>query len=123
MPASIAGVSVSTVSQEVIPILRVESVDRAVEWYAQLGFTKEWEHRFEEGLPAFASIARGRGRIYLSEHEGDATPGTLIYVRHSELDAVADLLGQRPTEVTWGRELKVEDPDGNRLRISDPIDD
>jgi catechol 2,3-dioxygenase-like lactoylglutathione lyase family enzyme len=117
------GVSVGAVSQEVIPILRVASVDRAVQWYAQLGFVKEWEHRFEPDLPAFASIARGRGRIYLSEHEGDATPDTLIYIRHSELDALADLLGQRPTEVPWGRELKVEDPDGNRLRISDPIDD
>lgn len=110
-------------SQEVIPILRVASVDRAVAWYAQLGFTKEWEHRFEPGLPAFASIARGRGRIYLSEHEGDASADTLIYIRHSHLDDLAAQLGQEPTEVPWGRELKVEDPDGNRVRISDPIDD
>lgn len=110
-------------SQEVIPILRVVSVDRAVQWYAQLGFTKEWEHRFGDAMPAFASIARGRGRIYLSEHDGDGTPGTLIYVRHSELDALAGQLGAEITEVPWGRELKVEDPDGNRLRISDPIDD
>lgn len=110
-------------SQEVIPILRVASVDRAVAWYAQLGFTKEWEHRFEPGLPAFASIARGRGRIYLSEHDGDGVPGTLVYIRHSDLDALAEQLGLSPTEVPWGRELKVEDPDGNRVRISDPIDD
>ena len=110
-------------SQEGIPILRVQSVERAAAWYAQLGFTKEWEHRFEPGMPAFASIARGRGRIYLSEHEGDAVPGTLVYIRHSELDALAEQLGQCPTEVPWGRELKVEDLDGNRLRISDPIDD
>lgn len=110
-------------SQEVIPILRVASADRAVEWYAQLGFTKEWEHRFEPDLPAFVSIARGRGRIYLSEHSDDGAPGTLVYIRHSHLDALCELLGQRPTEVPWGRELKVEDPDGNRLRISDPIDD
>lgn len=110
-------------SQEVIPILRVSSVDRSVEWYAQLGFTKEWEHRFEPGQPAFASIFRGRGHIYLSEHEGDARPGTLVYIRHSQLDDLAELLAAPITEVPWGRELKVEDPDGNRLRISDPIDD
>ena len=116
-------VSVCAVSQEVIPILRVASVDRAVSWYAQLGFTKEWEHRFEPDAPAFASIVRGRGHIYLSEHGDDARPGTLIYIRHSDLDALAARLGQQPTEVPWGRELKVEDPDGNRLRISDPIDD
>jgi len=116
-------VSVPVVSQEVIPILRVASVDRAVEWYAQLGFTKEWEHRFEPDLPAFASIVRGRAHLYLSEHEGDGGPDTLVYVRHSELDALAEQLGVELTEVPWGRELKVRDPDGNRLRISDPIDD
>lgn len=109
--------------QEVIPILRVASVDRSVGWYAQLGFTKEWEHRFEPDLPAFASIARGRARIYLSEHAGDGGPDTLIYIRHSDLDALSKQLGQEPTEVPWGRELKVSDPDGNRVRISDPIDD
>ncbi len=110
-------------SQEVIPILRVESVDRAIAWYAQLGFHKEWEHRFEPDLPAFASIVRGRGHIYLSEHDGDAVRGTLVYIRHSQLDQLSARLGVPLTEVPWGRELKVEDPDGNRLRISDPIDD
>ena len=110
-------------SQEVIPILRVASVDRAVGWYEQLGFTKEWEHRFAPDLPAFASIVRGRAHIYLSEHDDDASPDTLVYIRHSELDALAAQLGEGITEVPWGRELKVQDPDGNRLRISDPIDD
>jgi catechol 2,3-dioxygenase-like lactoylglutathione lyase family enzyme len=111
------------VSQEVIPILRVASVDRAVEWYAQLGFVKEWEHRFGPELPAFTSIVRGRGRIYLSEHEGDASPDTLVYIRHSQLEELAERLDVPIIEVPWGRELKVGDPDGNRLRISDPIDD
>ena len=118
-----APVSVSAVSQEVIPILRVASVDRAVEWYAQLGFVREWVHRFEPDAPAFCSIVRGRAHLYLSEHDGDGGPDTLVYIRHSELDALAAQLGQEPTEVPWGRELKVRDPDGNRLRISDPIDD
>jgi len=111
------------VSQEVIPILRVASVARALEWYEQLGFTLEWEHRFEPGLPAFASIVRGRAHIYLSEHDGDGGPDTLVYIRHSDVDGLAALLGEEITEVPWGRELKVCDPDGNRLRISDPIDD
>jgi catechol 2,3-dioxygenase-like lactoylglutathione lyase family enzyme len=111
------------VSQEVIPILRVASVDRAVSWYEQLGFVKEWEHRFEPHLPAFASIVRGRAHLYLSEHADDGGPDTLVYIRHSELDALAEVLGVEITAVPWGRELKVSDPDGNRLRISDPVDD
>ena len=39
--------------EEVIPILRVANAANAVGWYERLGFTKEWEHRFEPGMPAF----------------------------------------------------------------------
>lgn len=109
--------------QEVIPILRVSNADRAVAWYQQLGFGKDWEHRFEPELPAFVSISRGHARIYLSEHLGDGQPGTLLYLRHSTLDDLARLLGAEISDVDWGRELRVEDPDGNRLRISDPVED
>jgi hypothetical protein len=111
------------VPQEVIPILRVADASRAVSWYAQLGFCVEWEHRFEPHLPAFVSITRGHARIYLSEHDGDAIAGTLLYLRHSQLDRVASIFGAPITDVAWGRELHVSDPDGNHLRISDPIDD
>jgi glyoxalase superfamily protein len=42
----------------------------------RLGFTKQWEHRFEPGMPTFMSIARGRERLFLSVHRGDARPDT-----------------------------------------------
>ena len=77
------------VPQEVIPILRVTDAARSVAWYERLGFLLEWEHRFEPDLPAFVSISRGHARIYLSEHEGDASPDSLLYIRHSQLDALA----------------------------------
>lgn len=108
---------------EVIPILRVADADRAIAWYGQLGFGVEWVHRFEPGLPAFASVAQGHARLYLSEHEGDASPDTLVYIRHSRLDEIAELLDAPVVDVPWGRELHVQDPDGNRLRIADPTDD
>jgi Glyoxalase superfamily protein len=60
---------------EVIPILRVADADVAVSWYERLGFTKQWEHRFDPSCPAFVSIARGGARLFLSEHRGDARPG------------------------------------------------
>ncbi|MFF0541173.1 glyoxalase superfamily protein, partial [Streptomyces coelicoflavus] len=44
--------------EEVIPILRVEDAAAAVVWYERLGFAKQWEHRFEAGLPAFVEVAR-----------------------------------------------------------------
>ena len=64
--------------EELIPVLRVKDAAAAVAWYGRLGFQEEWVHRFEPGFPAFVSIARGKLRIFLSEHEGDARPDTLV---------------------------------------------
>jgi catechol 2,3-dioxygenase-like lactoylglutathione lyase family enzyme len=111
------------VPQEVIPIVHVSDVSRSVAWYEQLGFLFEWEHRFAPDLPAFVSISRGHARIYLSEHEGDASPDSLLYIRHSHLDQLARVFDATPKDVPWGRELELRDPDGNRLRISDPLED
>jgi uncharacterized glyoxalase superfamily protein PhnB len=106
---------------EVTPILRVADAGRAVAWYARLGFRKEWEHRFEPGFPAFACVARGRARLFLSEHTGDARPGTLVYVCLADADAAAAELGVDLEETPWGtREIEICDPDGNRLRIAAP---
>ena len=79
--------------EEVIPVLRVEDAGRAVAWYELLGFQKQWEHQFEPGFPLFVSIARGRIRIYLSEHTGDATPNTLIHLNVNDIDSIAAVLG------------------------------
>ncbi|MFF3849284.1 glyoxalase superfamily protein [Streptomyces sp. NPDC002328] len=105
------------VREEIIPILRVRDAAVAVDWYARLGFRQQWEHRFEPGFPVFTEVARGRVRLYLSEHEGDARPDTLVYLRVADLDAVAEEFGVRPEEAPWGRELELRDPDGNRLRV------
>ena len=36
--------------EEAIPILRVSNADAAAAWYRRLGFSREWEHRFEPGF-------------------------------------------------------------------------
>lgn len=106
--------------EEVIPILRVSDAAAAAAWYRRLGFGQEWEHRFEPGFPAFVSIARGRVRLFLSEHTGDARPDTLIYLRLRDLDVIAKEFGVAVEQMPWGGEVKISDPDGNRLRISTP---
>ncbi|CAM5590869.1 VOC family protein OS=Streptomyces tendae OX=1932 GN=GUR47_15425 PE=4 SV=1 [Streptomyces tendae] len=88
----------------------------AVRRYARLSFVRQREHRFEPGLPVFTEVARGCARLCLPEHEGDARPDTLVYLRVAGLDAVAAEFGVRPDELPWGRELAPRDPDGNRLR-------
>ncbi|MGW1073047.1 glyoxalase superfamily protein [Streptomyces sp. NPDC002537] len=107
--------------EEVIPILRVEDAATAVGWYARLGFAKQWEHRFEPGLPAFVEVARGRVRLFLSEHRGDARPDTLVYLRVSDVDAVAAEFGVSVQVAPWAREVELRDPDGNRLRVGTPV--
>jgi catechol 2,3-dioxygenase-like lactoylglutathione lyase family enzyme len=108
------------VDEVVIPILRVNDAAVAVAWYQRLGFIQEWEHRFEPGLPAFVSIARGPMRLFLSEHTGDARPDTLIYLRVRDVDALAGEFGKAVEQAPWAREIELRDPDGNRLRIGTP---
>ena len=107
------------VDEEVVPVLYVEDAARAVEWYARLGFAKEWEHQFEPGFPLFVSVARGQVRLYLSEHKGDARPNTLIHLYVNDIDRVAEEFGLTVDEAGLaGRECDFEDLDGNRLRVA-----
>jgi catechol 2,3-dioxygenase-like lactoylglutathione lyase family enzyme len=106
--------------EDVVPILHVADAAAAVGWYQRLGFTKEWEHRFEPGLPAFVSVARGPVRLFLSEHQGDARPDTLLYLWLGDVDTIAAEFGVTVEQAPWAREIELRDPDGNRLRIGTP---
>ncbi|MFI9630459.1 glyoxalase superfamily protein [Streptomyces sp. NPDC052042] len=108
--------------EEVIPILHVKDAAVAVAWYDRLGFIQQWEHRFEPGLPAFVEVARGRVRLFLSEHNGDARPDTLVYLRVRDVDAIADEFGVQAEVAPWAREIELRDPDGNRLRVGTPAE-
>ncbi len=104
---------------EVIPILRVEDVRRAAEWYARLGFTLDNEHTFGPDMPVYAFLSSGNSQLHLSEHAGDARPGTLLYLWVTEIDAISREFGVSVREQPWGREVHIEDPDGNRLRLGE----
>jgi hypothetical protein len=107
--------------EEVIPILRVRKAADAVAWYALMGFRQEWEHRYAPGFPAFVSITRGNIRLFLSEHEGDARPDTLVYLRVNDVRSIAKEFCVEVQEPPWGTyEIELRDPDGNRLRIGTP---
>ena len=105
-------------AEHLAPILRVADANAAAEWYGKLGFVREWEHRFEPGLPLYVGIARGDSRIHLSEHSGDARPGTLVYLYVDDVDAAAAAVGVSAIdEMPWGRDFELTDPDGNRIRV------
>jgi hypothetical protein len=63
------------------------------------------------------SVARGGTRLFLSEHQGDARPDTLVGLMVSDVRAVEAEFGRPPGEPPYGCEFELRDPDGNRLRI------
>lgn len=111
----------------VTPILRIFDIARAREFYLDfLGFAIEFEHRFAPDLPLYMSVVRDGCVLHLSEHYGDACPGSAVRIRVKEIEALhADLLGQqrrfaRPgLETTpWNsREVRLTDPFGNKLTL------
>jgi catechol 2,3-dioxygenase-like lactoylglutathione lyase family enzyme len=120
---------VSIELEPAIPILRIFDVARAREFYVDfLGFSWDWEHRFDAEAPLFVQVSRGKTLLFLSEHFGDGTPGSHLMIRmsglaalHAELHA-KDYRHARPgiQEQPWGwRDIAVTDPFGNRLTFSE----
>lgn len=114
----------------VIPILRFFDEARMREFYLGfLGFEVTFEFRFEPETPLYLGVRRGDCLLHLSEHHGDATPGSHIRVMTDSLDAyLAELKAKgykyyRPSiELQpWGlREMTVQDPFGSRITFFAP---
>ncbi len=67
--------------ERAIPILRVFDHAKTDEFYiGYLGFSEDWEHRFEPDLPRYTQISRSDLIIHLSEHYGDGTPGSAVFL-------------------------------------------
>lgn len=102
---------------ELVPVFRVEDGAAAAEWYGRLGFAVVGEHRFGPGMPLYVFLRRGDVHLHLSEHTGDAPPGSLAYFYVDDVDAQAGDVGAVVEEVPWGRQFEVTDPYGNRVRV------
>jgi hypothetical protein len=61
-----------------------------------------------------------RASLRASEHQGDARPDTLLYLRVGAVDAIAPEFAMAVEAAPWAREVELRDPDGNRLRIGTP---
>ena len=69
----------SFIANQVIPVLRIFDEQKAREFYlGYLGFSVDFEHRFEPGTPLFMQVSRGGITLRLSEHHGDGTPGSIV---------------------------------------------
>jgi len=110
-----------------VPVLRIHDETLARQFYLDyLGFAVEWEHRFEPDMPLYARIRRDQTVLDLSEHHGDGTPGTTVWVPVADVTALhADISGRphprvRPGidhDAPGGPTIAVTDPFGNMLRF------
>lgn len=105
-------------------ILRIFDQQKAKEFYIDfLGFQIDFEHRFEDGFPLYMGISKDGCVVHLSEHHGDCCPGAAIRIETDDLDAYHQELTKKNytynkpavQEQSWGREMLVTDPFGNRL--------
>ena len=116
-----------------VPIMRSFDEAKTKEFYVGfLGFTVDFEHRFEPGMPLYMGISRDGCRIHLSEHFGDAAPGARIRIEVEDVRALcaalnaADYRHARPgcQDMEWGcTEMTINDPSGNRLTFWSPLPD
>jgi catechol 2,3-dioxygenase-like lactoylglutathione lyase family enzyme len=118
---------------KVKPIFRVFDYDKAIEFYVNwLGFKIDWEHK-PGNAPFYIQISLRDVTLNLSEHHGDACPGS-----HAGIDDFTDLREyhqvllnkeykyNRPGLETpeWGVHsitMTVIDPFGNRLTFGESI--
>ena len=112
-----------------VPILRSFDEAKAREFYVDwLGFSVDWEHRFEPGLPLYMQVSRNGVVLHISEHHGDGSPGVHVRVEimglrefHTELIAKR-YKNNRPglERPEWGgTEMTVIDPVNNRITFAE----
>lgn len=109
----------------VTPILRFFDEAHTRAFYVDyLGFTIDWEHRFDDNFPLYLRVSRDDCVLHLSQHYGDCSPGAAIRIDVADLDGYHAALSAmafryaKPTieAMPWGsREMTVRDPASNRL--------
>jgi catechol 2,3-dioxygenase-like lactoylglutathione lyase family enzyme len=118
--------------QRVVPTFRIFSLEKAREFYLDfLGCKVDWEHRFGPEAPVYMRVSREGLVIHLSEHHGDGTPGSLVYVHTTGVPELHHELNDKNyrhnhpglQEQEWGMiEMTVTDPFNNRITFAEPIE-
>lgn len=117
--------------QKTIPILRIFDLEKAKEFYVGfLGLAVDWEHHFENTTPAYMQVSRAGLTLHLSEHHGDACPGSTVFVwmtgieeLHREITSRGYKYLRPGLETTFydAKCMEVIDPFGNRIRFNEEL--
>lgn len=118
--------------EKVIPILRIFDETKAIEFYiGWLGFTIDWQHRYDDNAPLYMQISKDGLVLHLSEHHGDATPGAKIFIECSGVRELQKELNEkkykynRPglVQEPWNAiSVTVVDPFMNRIAFNERIE-
>ena len=107
-----------------IPILRIFDEAMARGFYlSYLRAAETFSHRFDPNAPLYLGVQLHGADLHLSEHFGDATPGSSIRLRiedlpryHAQLiKATYPNANPSITEQPWGLDMPISDPFGNRI--------
>ena len=117
--------AVDIIFDGIIPILRMFDIAKADEFYQGfLGFSVDWDHRFDPNAPLYRQISRGNLILHLSEHHGDGNSGARLRVMmrgvrafHAEISSKGYRYMRPGLEtMPWGTlETGVIDPFGNHI--------
>lgn len=117
--------------QKTIPILRIFDREKTLAFYVDwLGFTLDWEHTFDEHAPVYMQVSRDGITLHLSEHHGDGTPGTRVFLECTGLKEYHKQLIDKKYKYnrpgiektfygTWC--VEVIDPSSNKLSFNENI--
>lgn len=109
-----------------VPIFRIFDEAKAREFYlGWLGMTVDFEHRFHDGAPLYCQVSLGALKFHLSEHSGDASPGSTALVYMEGVEAWQKSLVAKSYKYNrpglerqdWGLECTVIDPFRNQIRF------
>ena len=116
----------------VIPVLRIFDIETAEEFYLGfLGFTVDWDHRFDPTAPLYRQISRGNLILHLSEHHGDGSSGVRVRVMMDGIEAFQREISSKNypymkpglERMPWAMlETGVIDPFGNFIRFCQRVD-
>jgi len=116
---------------QVIPLLRIFDVDKAKEFYlGYLGFTVDWQHRFDDNAPLYMQVSKGRCVLHLTEHHGDCCPGSTVFVWLTGIEELhRDLTAKQYRYMRPGLDrtdygslcVNVIDPFGNSIRFNEDL--
>lgn len=105
-----------------VPVLRSLDETRAREFYRDyLHFTVEWEHRFDYARSIlYMRLRRDQCVLDLSEHHGDGTPGSTVWVPVGDVTALhRELQATGYPRINPG--IDVDSPGGPTMEVTDPF--